>query len=131
MSVRQQRPGGRVGGDLLTPAQAASILGVSTASVRLWAAEGRLPFTTTPGGHRRFSRADVLDLVAEVRGVAVTAPEERSVDLGTRERTWVRTIAAAMRAAAADLGTDSDVAGRFSLEAERWEILLERARRDQ
>lgn len=50
-------------GKLLTPAQAAELLSVSPITVRYWAKEGRLNFVTTPGGHRRFERADIEKLL--------------------------------------------------------------------
>ncbi len=37
----------------------ADALGLSERSVRLYAAQGRIPFVTTPGGHRRFDVAAV------------------------------------------------------------------------
>jgi len=40
--------------------QAADILGVHPATVRNWADGGKLPFRRTPGGHRRFSKDDLL-----------------------------------------------------------------------
>ncbi len=40
--------------------EAAKILGVHPATVRSWADRGLLPSQRTPGGHRRFRRADVL-----------------------------------------------------------------------
>ena len=40
--------------------QAADILGVHPATVRNWADKGDLPSRRTPGGHRRFRRADLL-----------------------------------------------------------------------
>ena len=42
--------------------EVAAILGVDEKSVRLWADTGRLPCWRTPGGHRRFRRADVVAL---------------------------------------------------------------------
>lgn len=39
--------------------QAADILGVHPATVRNWADKGDLPSRRTPGGHRRFRRADL------------------------------------------------------------------------
>jgi excisionase family DNA binding protein len=45
--------------DLLTPAQVAEHFNVNPKTVTRWAAEGRLPSTRTPGGHRRYRRADV------------------------------------------------------------------------
>lgn len=40
--------------------QAAEMLGVHPATVRAWADKGELPSRRTPGGHRRFRRADLL-----------------------------------------------------------------------
>lgn len=39
---------------------AAEILGVHPATVRNWADDGHLPSRRTPGGHRRFRKADLL-----------------------------------------------------------------------
>jgi len=44
---------------LLTPKDVANQLGVSPVTVRVWAQENKLPFATTPGGHRRFNQSDV------------------------------------------------------------------------
>lgn len=49
---------------LLTPAQASALLSVSPITLRYWANEGRLPFVTTPGGHRRFEHAEVEKLLS-------------------------------------------------------------------
>lgn len=43
----------------LTCAQAAALLGVSHDTVARMADGGEIPSTRTPGGHRRFRRADV------------------------------------------------------------------------
>lgn len=43
----------------LTPRQVAELLRVSPVTVRHWALDGKLRFVTTPGGHRRFSYADI------------------------------------------------------------------------
>ncbi len=48
---------------LLTPSQVGKLLGISPITVRFWAKEGRLKFITTPGGHRRFERAEIEKLV--------------------------------------------------------------------
>lgn len=48
---------------LLTPGQAAALIGVSAESIRRYAEAGTLPHTLTPGGHRRYRRSDVLALV--------------------------------------------------------------------
>lgn len=43
----------------LTPNEVAERLMVSPVTVRHWALDGKLPFETTPGGHRRFLLRDV------------------------------------------------------------------------
>lgn len=44
----------------MTPAEVADLFRVSTKTVTRWASTGRLRTATrTPGGHRRFARADV------------------------------------------------------------------------
>ena len=48
---------------LLTPKEVAVQLGVAPVTIRLWAQENRLPFSTTPGGHRRFRQEDVDEFV--------------------------------------------------------------------
>ena len=45
--------------------EASALLGVSTATLRRWAAEGRVATFTTPGGHRRFSRSAVEALLPQ------------------------------------------------------------------
>ena len=45
--------------DLLNPREAASLLGVHTASVKRWSDQGKLRCIRTAGGHRRFFRRDV------------------------------------------------------------------------
>lgn len=50
-------------GELLSPAAAAKMMGVSPITVRSWVNRGWLPAKTTPGGHRRFAREDVLALL--------------------------------------------------------------------
>jgi excisionase family DNA binding protein len=52
---RQPRPRRRT----LTPADVADIFGVSVATVREWANDGRLPSFRTPGGQRRFRQEDI------------------------------------------------------------------------
>lgn len=46
---------------------ASRLLGVDQDTLRRWADEGRIGAFTTPGGHRRFERADVDRLVASRR----------------------------------------------------------------
>ena len=50
--------------DLLRPREVADMLGVSTRTIAQWARAGKLhPGVLTPGGHRRYRRADALSLL--------------------------------------------------------------------
>ncbi len=60
------RPG-RADPQWLSLGDASRLLGVSTATVRRWADSGRLRPFTTPGGHRRFSRASLERLLPAER----------------------------------------------------------------
>ena len=62
--------------------EVADVLGVSTATVQLYARAGKIPFSVTPGGHRRFE-------VAEVQAALIPAGELDDVStelLGLHER---------------------------------------------
>ena len=48
------------------------MIGVHPESVRRWAADGLIPFFVTPGGWRRFSRADVETFIASRRTEAAS-----------------------------------------------------------
>lgn len=50
--------------DLLRPREVAAIFGVRTSTLARWARDGRLTPLRTPGGHRRYSRAAVRDVLA-------------------------------------------------------------------
>ena len=50
--------------DWLTLGQAAKYLGVAQSTIRKWSDQGRVPAFYTPGGHRRYQRAD-LELFLE------------------------------------------------------------------
>ena len=64
--------------ELMTPREVAELFGVRTTTIARWARDGRLDPILTPGGHRRYSRADVQALItAEDKDAARTA-EERS-----------------------------------------------------
>ena len=54
---------------LLTVSAAARLLGVSSSSLRAWAAAGRVPHVRTPGGHRRFELDELVRWLSE-RGAA-------------------------------------------------------------
>ncbi|MDN3359293.1 MerR family DNA-binding transcriptional regulator [Actinomadura sp. DC4] len=49
--------------DLLRPGEVAMIFGVRPATVARWSQEGRLAYTLTPGGHRRYWWAEVRKLL--------------------------------------------------------------------
>jgi excisionase family DNA binding protein len=51
--------------DLLRPREVAALFGVRTATIARWAREGKLTPLRTPGGHRRYSRADIRRLLAD------------------------------------------------------------------
>src|ERR671925_2174558 len=53
--------------DWLTLGQAAKYLGVAQSTIRKWSDDGKLPAFYTPGGHRRYRRAD-LDAFLERSG---------------------------------------------------------------
>ncbi|MCS6888638.1 MerR family transcriptional regulator [Chloroflexus sp.] len=48
----------------LSLSAASQLLGVHSSTLRRWADEGAVPVYITPGGHRRFARADILALAA-------------------------------------------------------------------
>jgi len=52
---------------LYTTRQVADLLGVDSSTVRRWALSGKVtPAVTTPGGHMRFSQADLDQLTGSV-----------------------------------------------------------------
>jgi excisionase family DNA binding protein len=63
MTAQQVRPE-----HLLTSAEVAALVFVDPKTVSRWAAAGKIPFQRTPGGHRRFRRADVHVLMPEGSG---------------------------------------------------------------
>ncbi|MGI9540357.1 MAG: helix-turn-helix domain-containing protein [Miltoncostaeaceae bacterium] len=57
----------------LTASEAAAVIGVSVATIRGWADQGRLPSHRTVGGHRRFEVEELKRWLQE-RGAAVPVP---------------------------------------------------------
>jgi len=49
---------------LLTPGEVAGLLRVDIKTVTRWAKDGKLRSVRTPGGHRRYSEAQVLALIS-------------------------------------------------------------------
>jgi excisionase family DNA binding protein len=61
---------------VFTSSQAARYVGVSLATVRRWTDAGHIECYRTPGGQRRFSRAQLDEFIASMQrgGVADEAP---------------------------------------------------------
>jgi excisionase family DNA binding protein len=83
---------------LLTPREVAEILGVRAATVGLWARIGVLkPALLTPGGHRRYRRADVEAFLEAGQGAKIT-PERQQWEEGVvrlyRQGWSIRQVAA-------------------------------------
>lgn len=55
------------GGAWLTSGQVAAILSVSAKTVHRYAQEGKLPFSRTLGGHRRYPEAKIRELADGLR----------------------------------------------------------------
>ena len=51
--------------ELIAPAEACAMLGVTDQTLRRWVDLGHLAAVRTPGGHRRYRRSDVEALTAE------------------------------------------------------------------
>ncbi len=66
--------------EYLTPGQVARMLHVSPKTVDRWADQGRIGCIVTLGGHRRFSRDDVEEVVAAMasRGSAPRGNPEQA-----------------------------------------------------
>jgi excisionase family DNA binding protein len=71
---------------LLTPREAATLLGVSTRTLVMWSDKGRIRSTRTHGGHRRYFVSSIRgahcgdwDLAGRRPSVAELLPEEKLV----------------------------------------------------
>jgi excisionase family DNA binding protein len=53
--------------EYLTRAEVAALLGVSPNTVARWARNGRIQCQMTLGGHRRFDRTVILELLRQLR----------------------------------------------------------------
>jgi len=65
--------------DFLTPREVAELFGVRTTTIARWAREGRFDPFRTPGGHRRYSRANVQALIATRDANAASSAEKRKM----------------------------------------------------
>jgi excisionase family DNA binding protein len=89
MSYRDD--GGRGDPEWLTLGQAARFLGVAQSTIRKWSDQGRVPAFYTPGGHRRFRRADLDAFLARSGpGRQQAGPAVLLVDDDERMRELVR-----------------------------------------
>lgn len=78
--------------DLLTPREVAEIFGVRTTTIARWAREARLTPLRTPGGHRRYTREGIGELLNEEAAGAENRLAEDAVRL--YEQGWsVRQVA--------------------------------------
>jgi excisionase family DNA binding protein len=83
---------GRNDPEWLTLGQAARFLGVAQSTIRKWSDQGRVPAFYTPGGHRRFRRADLDTFLARSGpGRQQAGPAVLLVDDDDRMRELVRT----------------------------------------
>lgn len=67
---------------LLTPGEVATLFRVDPKTVTRWAASGRISSIRTPGGHRRFREAEVLQLL-DGRNAARSASGNGAAQHGT------------------------------------------------
>jgi excisionase family DNA binding protein len=51
--------------ELMTPAEVAKAFGVDPKTVTRWAKTGKLQYILTPGGHRKYSRAEIETYMKE------------------------------------------------------------------
>jgi len=61
----------------LTPREAARMLGVSYATIKQWILGGKLPTTTTPGGHHRIAPASLAPFLTLNRAAEPKRSRER------------------------------------------------------
>lgn len=55
------------GPEFISTGEAAVVLQVSISTIRRWAAQGLIPCTRTPSGHRRFLRTDLNEWLSRWR----------------------------------------------------------------
>ncbi len=100
---------------LISISEASQMLGVSKAALRQWTDEGKIKAFITPGGHRRYSKAElrkfigghprmlgVKDLVLELADTTHTLREFARASL--RNKPWYDKLNAESREYLADLG---------------------------
>lgn len=82
--------------DLLTPREVADILGVNASTVTRWSRIGRLRVAlSTPGGHRRYLRGDVLLFRSGTNGTDPVKEKMEGDAVRLYEQGWsIRQVAA-------------------------------------
>ena len=105
-------------------ARACEVLGVNESTVRRWADAGQIRCFRTPGGHRRFSERELLDLVEGRSGgrreleEAAVSRIRRELSSGRGEAAWYERMASDERETLRPLGrrlaelVDDDIARR-------------------
>jgi excisionase family DNA binding protein len=76
----QRAADGREATQWLTLKQASDLLGIHFTTLRSWADRGQIAVFRTPGGHRRFSLADLRRFLEERAGKAVVSDSEAFVN---------------------------------------------------
>ena len=100
---------------LVTISEASRLLGVSDATLRQWTDEGRIKAFITPGGHRRYAKADLKKLTSSqtrplgvrdlVAGLKSTAEEHREIGRASLDgTTWHGRLPAGSQEQLADQG---------------------------
>src|SRR6266480_1911321 len=110
--------------DWLTLGQAAKYLGVAQSTIRKWSDHGRVPAFYTPGGHRRYRRAD-LDKFLESSGPGArehAGPMVMIVDDDARLREYVRANLELEGYQVVEAGSADE--GMAVLEAEKPQLIL-------
>lgn len=64
-STEQQPAGDQDATELLTPAEVAKMFHVDPKTVTRWAQAGKLTYMRTLGGHRRYRRDEVVELLQD------------------------------------------------------------------
>ena len=110
--------------DWLTLGQAARYLGVAQSTIRKWSDQNRVPAFYTPGGHRRFRRADLETFLGRSgpRGRPRSGPLVLIVDDDERMRELVRVNLELEGYTVAEAG--SAEAGLAAIEQARPELVL-------
>ncbi|WP_285572976.1 helix-turn-helix domain-containing protein [Actinoallomurus iriomotensis] len=67
--------------DLLRPREVAEMFGVRTTTIARWARDGILSAVATPGGHRRYRRAEITAALRSVRSSERRRTEQDAVRL--------------------------------------------------